>query len=499
MSNEFELTPTQRQAAEWLKAECATTSVILLRCGLGKGRTTILRSVHASAGGSLIGAKDFVRALLVGNPTAIEEAVWGVIEARLDGGDLLFIDDFHLIRNVVSRFYYLRHGMLDTVLTAVLDRADIGRKRIVFGIDDDWSLPAIGARARTWKLGDFSAADYEAICRRHLPEAIAGLDYPRIHRFAPMLNLWQLRNACLSLAENTSLDTDKFVDYLSAHDLVSNVSIEEVRPVDLKDIKGVDDVIEALEAKIALPFENPVLAAEFDLKPRRGVLLSGPPGTGKTTIGRALARRLKSKFFLIDGTAISGTEGFYETLGRVFEAAAKNAPSIIFIDDADVMFEHGGDRGLYRFLLTKLDGLQSASAERICVMLTAMDPASLPPALVRSGRLELWLETRLPDLTARATIFRERLAKLPEPIASVDCNALAGASHGLTGADLCSAVEDGKLLLAHDKANGKPLRPAEEYFIEAIESVRENRRNYAKRRPSLFDAKKIGFDLPTSA
>src|SRR6516225_8068116 len=129
MSNEFELTPTQRQAAEWLKAECATTSVILLRCGLGKGRTTILRSVHASAGGTLIGAKDFVRALLVGNPSAIEEAVWGVIEARLDGGDLLFIDDFHLIRNVVSRFYYLRHGMLDTVLTAVLDRADIGRKR----------------------------------------------------------------------------------------------------------------------------------------------------------------------------------------------------------------------------------------------------------------------------------------------------------------------------------------------------------------------------------
>jgi ATP-dependent 26S proteasome regulatory subunit len=132
-------------------------------------------------------------------------------------------------------------------------------------------------------------------------------------------------------------------------------------------------------------------------------------------------------------------------------------------------------------------------------MVTAMDPASLPPALVRSGRLELWLETRLPDATARAVIFRERLSKLPEPIASVDCMALAASSQGLTGADLCSAVEDGKLLLAHDKASGKPLRPVEEYFLDAIETVRENRRNYIKRRPSPFNPLKIGFEMATPA
>jgi AAA+ superfamily predicted ATPase len=499
MHNEIELTPTQRKAADWLKAECVTTPVLLLRCETGKGRTTILRSVHASTGGSLIGAKDFARALLVGNPSAIEEAVWGVVEARLDSHDLLFIDDFHLIRDVVTRCWYPRHGVLDTMFTAILDRADVDRKRIVFATDEDWALPPISTRARGRKVGDFLPSDYEAICSRYLPGTFAGLDYARIHRFAPMLNLWQLRKVCVSLSGDAGLDTDKFVEYLGAHDLISNVSIEEVRPVELKDIKGVDDVIEALESKIALPFENPVLAAEFDLKPRRGVLLSGPPGTGKTTIGRALARRLKSKFFLIDGTAISGTENFYETVNHVFAAATRNAPSIIFIDDADVMFENGGDRGLYRFLLTKLDGLQSASAERICVMVTAMDPSSLPPALVRSGRLELWLETRLPDATARATIFRERLSKLPEPIASVDCNALAASSQGLTGADLCSAVEDGKLLLANDKASGKPLRPVEEYFLAAIENVRENRRNYIKRRPSPFNPLKIGFDMATPA
>ena len=59
------------------------------------------------------------------------------------------------------------------------------------------------------------------------------------------------------------------------------------------------------------------------------------------------------------------------------EAAQRNAPSIIFIDDSDVIFEDDGDKGFYRYLLTKLDGLESASNARVCVMMTAMDAGSL--------------------------------------------------------------------------------------------------------------------------
>jgi hypothetical protein len=71
---------------------------------------------------------------------------------------------------------------------------------------------------------------------------------------------------------------------------------------------------------------------------------------------------------------------------------------------------------------------------------------------------------------------------------------LAFASRGLTGADLKAVVEDGKLLFAHDKASGKPPRPAAEYFIEAIETIRANRRNYARSRPArLTEVVKLGF------
>src|SRR5204862_3511181 len=133
------------------------------------------------------------------------------------------------------------------------------------------------------------------------------------------------------------LDTARFLEYLSSQNLTSNVELDQVEPVRWDDLKGVDDVIRELEMKVALPFENDALAAELKLKPKRGILLSGPPGTGKTTIGRALAHRLKGKFFLIDGTVVAGSGDFYEDVGKIFEEAKRNAPAVIFIDDTDVI------------------------------------------------------------------------------------------------------------------------------------------------------------------
>ena len=303
-----------------------------------------------------------------------------------------------------------------------------------------------------------------------------------------------MRKAARWVSHEPELTTASFLDYLSTHNLVSNVAIKEVEPVTWNDLKGVDDVIEALETKIALPFENREWAARLNLKPKRGVLLAGPPGTGKTTIGRALAHRLKGKFFLVDGTMIAGSHSFYAEIDRVFTAASRNAPSVIFIDDADVIF--GGDKesGLYRYLLTKLDGLESASSSRVCVMMTAMEPADLPIAILRSGRVELWLETRLPDLSARTEIFRDHLAEMPPPLCDVDVARLASASRGATGADLKAILEDGKLLFARDQTTGHHGRAAEGYFLEAIATIRQNRRKYQKRKPAqLTEARSFGF------
>jgi transitional endoplasmic reticulum ATPase len=259
---------------------------------------------------------------------------------------LVIVDDLHLVKNVVESCDYTRKYLFDAVMTAALASSSAARKKMLFATCE---IPdPLLRRAHSWFIADFTGADFEAICSAYLdPAACQRLDFAELHRFAPSLNAHQLRRAAVWLSHEPELDTARFLDYLNTHNLVSNVEIEEVEPVTWNDLKGVDDVIRELEAKIALPFENRELAVEFGLRPKRGVLLAGPPGTGKTTIGRALAHRLKGKFFLVDGTMIAGSNNFYAEINRVFSAAKRNAPSIVFIDDADVIFEGNKEDGLY--------------------------------------------------------------------------------------------------------------------------------------------------------
>ena len=189
----------------------------------------------------------------------------------------------------------------------------------------------------------------------------------------------------------------------------------------------------------------------------------------------------------------AGSSNFYDRVEKVFEAAKRNAPSVIFIDDADVIFD-SGNHGLARYLLTMMDGLESASCERVCVMMTAMDTTALPAALLRSGRVELWLYTRLPDQQARETILREKLSTLPPPVRGADVTMLARRSQGLSGADLKSVVEEGKLLYAHAIASGKEPGAVEPFFMRAIGGCLANRRSYGKRIAPAFGGK-YGFPV----
>jgi len=126
-----------------------------------------------------------------------------------------------------------------------------------------------------------------------------------------------------------------------------------------------------------------------------------------------------------------------------------------------------------------IDGLESESAGRVCVMMTAMDVAHLPPALVRSGRVELWLEMKLPNPQARTEILSALLASLPEELRAADAPRLVTATEGFTGADLKAMVEDGKAIFAYDRANNVEPQPTTEYFVRAVTTVQENKQHYA--------------------
>jgi ATP-dependent 26S proteasome regulatory subunit len=493
------LLPAQRAAVDALGKSVAQECVAEFIGRPGAGKSTILRVLHEQLGGVLLTSREFIEASAKHDPLALDETAYSVIAAALGENETVLVDDFHFISMVSCCSHaYPRQNLLPAALVPLLQLARDHGKRLIIGSE---GIPVAGLHSRVpaVPIPTFTVDDYTVLCAAYLDEVkLAAIDMKKIHRFAPKLNARQLRDTCVDLQRRKMLDTETFIDYLREHHMVSNVDLEEVQTVELRDLKGLDDVLEALEANVILPLENTELSEELNLKPKRGVLLAGPPGTGKTTIGRALARRLKSKFFLIDGTIVSGTPMFHQYIHRIFEAAKQNAPAIIFIDDTDVVFEGGQETGLYRYLLTMLDGLESKSAGRICLMMTAMDVGALPPALVRSGRVELWLETRLPDTAARTAILADHCATLPKSIGRVDVTALADASEGLSGADLKRVVDDGKLLFAYARSRGSPPQPATTYFVSAIETVRKNREQYAAAearararhpvRPAYFDA-----------
>jgi ATP-dependent 26S proteasome regulatory subunit len=479
-TDKTKLSPAQQTALESLLKGLQIGSIFRLWGGAGRGKTTVLKEAHKETGGAFLSMKDFVEASSLKHPLALEETFYGLVLDALKAHPIVFVDDVHLLDFVSNGcHFYPRGGYLNSVLMGLCAYVLEADRKLIFSTTAHLA-EAAEQRSYSFGIDKFKVEDYASLTHGWLGKKSTGLDFEKIYRFAPKLNAHQLKAACKWLAQHQSVTTEIFIDYLRSQRLASNVDLEEVQAVDLRDLKGVDDVLRQLEINIVLPLENDALANRFKLRSKRGVLLYGPPGTGKTTVGRAMAHRLKGKFFLIDGTFIAGTDGFYKRISQVFEAAKDNAPAIIFIDDADAIFEDGEEHGLYRYLLTMLDGLESESAGRVCVMMTAMNVASLPPALIRSGRVELWLQMKLPDAEARTQILQRHVADLPEEMREVDLAALIKATEGFTGADLKRMIEDSKAVYAYDKARKVEPEETTRYFLRAVEGVRENKQRYAE-------------------
>ena len=148
----------------------------------------------------------------------------------------------------------------------------------------------------TITLGESTAEDYAAI----LSAMSAKVDANTIYALHSQLSPADLKASVARVMSKGNISTEALVSSIRDELVsVSAVAPEEVEPVDLADFPGLEGIKEELERNVLFPLENPDQAKKFGLTPKRGVLLHGQPGTGKTTVGRWLANRLKGKFFLV--------------------------------------------------------------------------------------------------------------------------------------------------------------------------------------------------------
>jgi len=483
------LSAMQRDAFATLVTMAQSVPVCAIEAAPGSGKTTLLRHLHQKLGGRLIQAGEALEAIGALHPHALEEAARRLAEEAFRRDDLVMFDDmgnFELVTQMQNA--YPRPYLFSLVEKALFETARAAGKHLVVSRLTPEQIGTahepLTSQAILVKIADFTIEDYAEILGHWLGENhVAQLEFEKIFRHARKLTGHQLRSACAILQQQnvTAPTTEQFIECLNAHLLTSNLDVEEVEAVSAEQLKGTDELIEQLETLILLPMQEPELAKQLGLKPKRGVLLHGAPGTGKTSIGRMLAHRMKGKFFMIDGSFISEPPGpFFAKVNRIFEAARANSPAVIFIDDADLLFKTDHVYGLNRYLLTKLDGLESESVGSVCVMMTAMDIKDMPAAILRSGRVEVWLETKLPDLETRKEILVHYAGELGTGSKEFDAGGLAKVTEGFTPADLRRIIGDGKALMAYDMHKKRKPKSAGDYFTQAATSVRELKNKVAR-------------------
>ncbi|XP_020240999.1 uncharacterized protein LOC109819630 isoform X2 [Asparagus officinalis] len=212
--------------------------------------------------------------------------------------------------------------------------------------------------------------------------------------------------------------------------------------VTFDDIGALGDIKESLQELVMLPLQRPDLFKGGLLKPCRGILLFGPPGTGKTMLAKAIANEAGASFINVSMATIT-SKWFGEdekNVRALFSLAAKVSPTIIFVDEVDSMLghrsrigEHEAMRKIKNEFMSHWDGILTKSGARILVLAATNRPFDLDEAIIR--RFERRIMVGLPMLESRELILRTLLSK-EKVEEGIDYKELATMTEGYSGSDL---------------------------------------------------------------
>merc|ERR1719192_154300 len=266
-----------------------------------------------------------------------------------------------------------------------------------------------------------------------------------------------------------------------ADSTVNSLAMSEKPDCSYDDIGGLDIQKQEIKEAVELPLTHFHLYQQIGIDPPRGVLLWGPPGTGKTMMAKAVANNTDASFI-----RVVGSEFVQKYLGEgprmvrdVFRLAKENSPSIIFVDEVDAIAtkrfdaQTGADREVQRILneiLTQMDGFDRT--ENIKVIMATNRHDTLDPALMRPGRLDRKIEFPFPDRRQRRLIFQTCTKKM-NLADDVNLEELILKPNALSAAEISSICQLAGMLAVRQNC----YVVAQDNFLEAYEKVKKNDNN----------------------
>ncbi len=290
----------------------------------------------------------------------------------------------------------------------------------------------------------------------------------------------------------------KLMDQMGGKDVMSfgmgksnaKIYVQSTHGIRFDDVAGEDEAKESL-AEIVDYLHNPSKYTDAGASMPKGILLVGPPGTGKTMLAKAVAGESNVPFFSISGSEfVEMFVGMGASKVRdLFSQAKEKAPCIVFIDEIDAIGQKrsGGAMGgndereqTLNQLLTEMDGFESNNG--VIILAATNRPESLDPALTRPGRFDRRVPVELPDLAGREAILKVHARKI-KPAEDVDFHTIARMASGASGAELANIINEAALRAVR---NGRTI-VTEADLEESIEVVIAG---YQKKNAVLSDQEK---------
>ena len=331
----------------------------------------------------------------------------------------------------------------------------------------------------------FVGADLESLCKEAAMRSLT--------RVIPEINLEQTKIP-IEVLNKIKIGNKDFEDALKDIHPSAMREVQIQKPnVKWDDVGGLANVKDELSEAIEWPLKHADLFDEADVKPPKGILLYGSPGTGKTMIAKAVATNSEANFISIKGPElISKWVGESEKgIREVFRKARQAAPSVIFFDEIDAIApRRGGNFGdanvterVVSQLLTELDGLEDL---RNVVTIGATNRIDIVDnALLRPGRFDRIVEVPVPDKESRMEILRIHTKKKLLD-SDVDLGKLAELTEGWTGADIGNMVNTAALSAIKERITADSIsRQNQQQDKNVVEKIRDNKRNKDRLKVSM--------------